>query len=67
MDVDLTGVTSTDSAGLSVLLRPTRRATATGRRLVVAATPADPVRRVLDLSGRGTIFPFVDQPGHRDE
>ncbi|PPK64984.1 STAS domain-containing protein [Actinokineospora auranticolor] len=61
--VDLTGVTFMDSAGLSVLLRAAKRAKATGRQLTVAAIPAGPVRRVLDLSGLGTIFPVVDEPG----
>jgi anti-sigma B factor antagonist len=60
--VDMTATTFCDSAGITALVRATRRATANGATMRLAAT-AQPVLRVLSLVGIDRlidVYPSVD-------
>jgi anti-sigma B factor antagonist len=60
--VDLSGVTFMDSSGLRVLLAASKRAKERGHHLTLAS-PAGPVRRLLEITGLDKELAVSDDQG----
>lgn len=63
--VDLTEAVFIDSSIVSVLLKSQRFAASRGcdYRVVLAASTGDPIRRMFELTGLGSILPVVERDG----
>ena len=59
--VDLSGVDFCDSTGVNVLLAAHRQAREKGGNLELAA-PRPAVRKILQVTGRETVFRVIDDP-----
>jgi anti-sigma B factor antagonist len=59
--VDMSGIEFCDSTGMNVLLAAQRRAREQGGELELAA-PRPAVRKVLRVTGLGSVFTVLDDP-----
>jgi anti-anti-sigma factor len=58
--LDMSGVTFMDSMGISLLVSPVNEAEVNGWNLGIRDAMADPVRRVLRLTGIDPLLPLVE-------
>ena len=64
--VDLTGCTFVDASGLGALVGAVRRQHVQGGRVVLLATPASPVAKLLVSSGIDRLTPVGTNHPHRE-
>jgi anti-sigma B factor antagonist len=60
LEVDMSRVTFCDSTGLCALMRARRRSNAAGYRFRIVGA-SQPVRRLFELSGTGSIFALTSE------